>query len=269
VSDNKFVTADPQFGNMRCLRPFATYKDMYDGQHVSYSIGLFEDGVAHDPQAGKPGYDPRLCRGLSVPLGARVVFWIPNSFCPGTTAAKGTNSYVFDIIWRARNLHDFRANRIPYHVPKQTQGVIDTTPITGGSRVIIPSVSHTIGYSSPEPAIISDMATVSLYQECVSVTRKSEFEMLDPDGNLATIQQGLSDPNTSGTGDPPYERPGWALFETQAVGDELIMGVTRRVDTVAHPHWEFSGVNAADILFSGFWDSSSFSGVYVFVGSAP
>jgi hypothetical protein len=266
MSDNKFVTADPQFGNAKVLRPFPTYKTVYGGQPHNYFIGLFEDGVALDSQAGKPGYSQRLCRGLPVPLGARVCFWLPVS----GEGARGGNIYQYSIIWRFRNLHDFRVTRSPYHIPKQSGGVSDTTPGIAGSRVIIPASMHSSSYSSSKPtATYATNSDVSLYPEFITPSGYAPFDMLNPDGNMSIVQQGLSDPETAGAGEPPNFSPGWELFETQAMGDELIMAVARTSNTITSPTWQFNGANDPDHLFSLFWDSSPYSGVYALVGSAP
>lgn len=271
------VLADAQFGTARILRPYDGFEAVYQGQPASTPIMLSE---VVDPPGGDPldpsaatrdaGYSSRLVRGLDVPMGSRVLVWLPQ--ISAIVAAPSTIArYQWTFIWRLRNVYDYRNSRTPYHFPKQAAGV----PETGGDagpRVIIPAATQTLPYSqSPEPAGNSGVLT-NLRNEAVTTGASVIAAPLLPGGTTGIIQQGLGDPNIF----PAIGRPIYQLHEVQACGDELLIGLTRATDVT--PNWDFNTPLLQDWqvrLYLG--DPSSFPparqipdvGVYVMTGSAP
>src|SRR3990170_573964 len=112
------MIVDPQFGIVRVLRPYQGFEAIYQGHPATGStavpIMLSEAGIELDEEARNKvtGYDPELVRGLPVPLGARVVLWVP--FISAILLEVGASPYVYMPIWRFRNTADFRRSKTPY-----------------------------------------------------------------------------------------------------------------------------------------------------------
>lgn len=125
----KMVTADAQFGIARILRPWngaLSLTGPYEGQPVSTQIMLTEvltspGGAPLDPfaETGSAGYASNLIKGLDVPIGSRVILWLPAIQSGGIVDFR----YSWSITWRLRNVYDYRNARMPFHFPKQGEGV--------------------------------------------------------------------------------------------------------------------------------------------------
>lgn len=270
------VLADAQFGLVRILRPFLEFETVYSGQSVDTPIALSRvlrntGGDPRDPLAAdqRPGYDPNLIRGLSMPVGARVALYMPKIL------AGGAERYRYRFIWRLRNTLDYRLGRIPYHYPKQGEGVPDSTDTPPSARVVIPAAEQTILYAeTPEPAGPVATVVTSSRVEDVTFGGTSLAAPLLPGGVTGVVQQGILDPGNVVIGDDAL-LPTYALYETQAWGDELLV-MLYRTDTLG-ANWDFSspgGVDEQLSLLLGGGGSQPFPafpdvGVYVLVGSAP
>lgn len=273
----KTVLADAQFGVMRILRPFAGFVDVYQGQPASTPIMLTEvldppGGAALDPfaQTNTPGYSPKLIRGIDVPMGSRVVLWLP--FITAYDAATSTTiRYQWTLIWRLRNTYDYRNARMPYHYPKQGAGVPETVGITLEDRVVIPCATQTLPYSqSPEPTGALANVVTNLRNEAVTTGATPLSNPLLPDGSIGYFQQGLGDPNAS----PIFSQPLYQQHEVQATGDELLLALTR--DTTLLPTWDFGTLLLNDWQVNFYLGGSGLAappkpdiGVYMTTGSAP
>ena len=269
------VLADAQFGTARILRPFAGFVDVYQGQPASTPIMLTE---VIDPPGGDPvdplaavrtaGYSPRLLRGIDVPFGSRVVLWLPAIYA--VEAPSTVIRYQWTLIWRMRNVFDYRQARIPWHFPKQDAGAAETGA-EAGPRVVIPCATQTLHYSeSPEPAAVTSNVTTNLRNESVSTGSTPLSNPLLPDGTIGYFQQGLGDPNVS----PIFSQPLYQLHEVQACGDELLIGLSR--DTAAVANWDFNTLLFNDWQVNFYLGGSGLAappkpdvGVYVLTGSAP
>jgi hypothetical protein len=267
VSEN--VLADPQFGLVSILRPFAGFEAVYQGQNVDVPLMFTQGGEALDSLAGTTGYSPKLLRGLSVPFGSRIVIWLPLAF--GYNDLVNFWYYKWTISWRLRNVYDFRQKRIPFHYPKQGPGV----PDNASPRVVIPAAVNQIAYTQTPPAFNPD-TTTALNVDIVSPHYNVINQPLLPDGSSGQYQQGIL-PSTSGAM-PPYV-PSYVPYEIQCEGDELLIGVTRNAvaDEGAKenkPTWGF-GDNEPDRYISDLFGSGVNVGpfvdigVYVSAGSAP
>lgn len=285
------VLADAQFGTARILRPYKDFELDYEGQPVDRQIMMTEvltppGGEPRDDRARQllPGYDPNLVRGLKVPLGARVMIWFPK-IVPDNVLAPGDPDirYQWTVQWRLRNVFDFRQSRIPFHYPKQGQGVPDTSGGPASPRVVIPGANQTIVYTQGEPSGVTNGVAQNARTE--SYTFGGQFPGLNfgtpimPGGAEGAIQQGILDPATFPGNSFGAKSSLYQLLETQAAGDELLIGLTR-VDPGSVPNWEF-GQNPGqfDTAVSVFLGIGSLLptatgpfpdiGVYVTVGSAP
>lgn len=233
---------------------------------------LSERGRALDELAeeGTYGYDPRLVRGLKVPVGARILLWVPNIFAsPGLP---DLYPYIYTVMWRFRNVFDFRQKRLPYHYPKQGEGVPEFL-VNAGPRVVIPAATQSVIYNQPEggagPTL--SFATQNLHSEQIAFGGLAVGNPINPDGSVGAIQQGVLPPSASNS----HTRPLYSPHEIQGVGDELLIGVTRAaVDD--NTEWAF-GDDEFDENFSRFYgrglDGSGGPfpdiGVYVSCGTAP
>jgi hypothetical protein len=267
---NKFVTADPQFGNGIILRPFEGFDAVYNGISALTPIMWSPGGEALDSQAGKPGYSHGLLKGMSVPFGARIVLWLPVF----GTSSQPVNPYSWQIFWRIRNLYDYRQQRIPYHIAKQSPGAPDTTPITGGPRVLIPACVQSVVYAAAEAfSGVNPVAQTQNVHAEVVVNPGSGLlagvpttvTPLTPTGTHGMIKQGVFSETIATAGNPS-----WTAIEVQAIGDEMLIGHTRIYDLVAHPNWEMTAFGNYDgTLPFGRLNISPDWGVYAFIGSAP
>lgn len=266
------MSSDAQFGISRILRPFTDFETDYQGQPVATTPIMFtEGGVALDPQAGETGYASNLIKGLSVAYGQRVGIWFPLvAGVAGGVLPFSSYPYIYRLIWRQRNVFDFRQARIPYHFPQQVDGVPDGV----NPRVVIPACVETITYSeSPEPS--DGPATSNLRSDQDRIVAASLSRPLVPGGGLGIAQQGVFDPAINPT---TAGMPLFAFYDTNAKGDELLIACTRGAEPYptggsggTQTNWDFAG---ADLNFSrmfgdGFGQAYPAIGIYINVGMAP
>lgn len=282
------VLVDAQFGIAKILRPYAGFEADYEGKGVTtHPIALTERGIPLDPLAGKPGYAPNLLRGLSVPLGARVVLWLPN-IVGGNSL--GAYAYKYAIGWRLRSTFDYRQLRGPYHYPKQGKGVPDTTAPPGKrDRVVKAAGWQTVTYTQPEPqpppvfpSVVpifgdnGDRSVGNVHAEDLAVRGGTLLAPLVPGGGPGDAQQGVLDPGNILFG-PKAVAPIYSIHEVQALGDELLLFVYRDVLSSSggsQPNWNLSvGILPTDVQFSFYFGNGSGAtfpdlGVYVMTGAA-
>lgn len=235
------VLCVPEFSFYETLVPFDGFETVYDGRSAQYEIMFTVGGQALDPIAasGAAGYDPNLVRGVPCKIGQRVVLLLP--VLPATTT-KPSDYYRWNIIWRIRNLYDYRnapGARYPYSLPKQSQGVADTSGPHPGARVVVPGVIQTVVYNQDEPTGILALVNHIRTELLESRATPNALPLL-PNGEEGTIQQGVLD--TPG-GSSLYRSPVFAVHEVQAVGDELLLGLNRSTENNAN--WDFTNVDDA------------------------
>ncbi len=198
--------------------------------------------------------------------------------------------YQWTVEWRMRNVFDHRqVERYPWHYFKQGEGVPDTSGAAPAPRTVIPSANQTIVYTQPEPAgvttVVAQNARVENYTFGGILGLVPTFgNPIMPNAAQGAIQQGLLDPATFPGSTLGATASFYQLIETQAAGDELLIGVTR-VDPgdAVFPTWDF-GQNPArfDRAISIFLGIGAIPptvpvatgpfpdvGVYVLVGSTP
>jgi len=244
------VLNDPQFGLTAILRPYVGFDAItpgvssYQGQSGQIPIMFTEGSVAYDPQAGMPGYSKRLVKGLAVPFGARISLWLPimSAFGPNST----TVNYRWQIIWRQRNVFDYRIQRIPFHYPKQGLGAPDD-PLTGDTpvdRVVIPAAQHTIVINDPGPD------PTAAAPGAISVPIKEQFQPGRPTMNppLGPVVPGITVGNQIGVIEQGVSTlssflgyaPTFCTVEVQAIGDEFLLACTKLGSNL---NWDFTNAN--------------------------
>lgn len=250
------VLADAQFGVARVLRPFEGFENVYQGRSVLNSI-LLPGG--YDRDAGKPGISPNLTKGLPVPFGSKVVVWLPTIRNPNFEEPVPI-PYAFKVLWRLRNLRDFRESRLPYHFPKQSIG--------GGNRFVIPAAKKAILYEGQrqltdiEESFTETQASLEEIQVTVSDFQLSAIGLM-PDGSSAIVEQGLSGVDRSVVTFTPVQ--------LDAEGDEMIilMGLATSSINRDNPRsWNFEA-GEVDAPLLDFFNRSPDLGVYIFTGSNP
>jgi hypothetical protein len=257
--------ADARFSKSFILRPYVDFEDDYQGNSAAYPVMFTEEQEALDNQAGEPGYDPDLVKGLSVPMGARCLIWLPDT--KSIFSISDQRPYQWNIIWRLRNVFDYRKDRKRYHYPKQSAGF--PYQGDGSARVVLPCAVQSIVYNDPAPVPASGTAFNTMYYDVVQVRADGRsVRPFVPGGGNGVVQQGVTPINGAKTN----AFPTYALHEVQAAGDELLIAARR--DVTDEPNWDFTDGTGVDRGFSTAFGKGSGQqlpdlGVYVHVGSAP
>lgn len=262
------VLADAQFSNVRVFRPFAGFEEVYAGQSADTPIAIPGN---LDSDAGKVGFDSNLIAGIPVPFGAKMVIWMPTIFNFSVEDGFTVRPYRYTIIWRLRNLRDFRTKRVPYHFPRQTFGENQQFIIPSGVNTIITnaeprSVDVTNGLFATYRSSDSEVGI-----ENMSVRSVIPKPPLTPAGEDAAFQQGLAQGNVGSNTTVTFNP--WQL---DVMGDEMMLLVNKPEGDTAV--WNFDDVGSAtnDAGFSAFYGTASGTrapianmGIYLFTGSNP
>ncbi len=267
-SGSGHVLADSQFGLLQVLRPVDDFETVYQARPAGIPIA-FPGGL--DDEAGDPLVADNLQKGLSVPMGAEVLLWVP--FCAaydGVTTQ--TELYEYQVIWRIRNIRDFRTARKPYHFPVQAAGVPDTSVVPAESRSIIPAADWSAARQAPPVAPTEIGTTQAQYYSDRLVPRAGGITSspLDASGSATALTQGLFDPAVeTGVADDPIFVP---MYLGRAAGDEMII-LARRVNEGAGP-WDFASASDLDFPFSNVYGTRDGArtprehvGIYVMTGT--
>lgn len=247
MGENTIVSA--QMSNAVVLKPPVGFENVYQGRSVAqFPIAI--PGTL-DFRAGAQGYDPNLIGGIPIPLGSRLLLWLPQFI-----VNEGVEEipYRFRILWRLRVVADAadaaersRSSSDP-RVPRglqghlagpsvgaQTDGGVSGTP--GQNRIIVPACVNSVGYEQTEPASETGIATLNLYHEEVLVGGQS-FDptgppILNAGGTFGVVSQGIyPDTNADLIG------PSFLPFQTDAFGDEYMLLVHRAAG--GEPNWDFA-----------------------------
>lgn len=269
------VMADAQFTNAFIMLPYKNFEDTYQGIPATTPLYLTEGGDARDSLAGQPGYDPELQKGLAVPLGSRVLLWLPELVYIATASPLVINGYQYSFTWRLRNVFDYRQDRRHYHFPKQVPGVADATVSPAADRVVIPAANNSVVYVQPEPGAFLERAVQNARSEDIRVLGSNLPLAVAPGGvpatNDMTVQQGIQDPAVTTTA----RTPGFLVHELQAVGDELLVAIRRVPSDDGSPaNWDFTDAGGTDEQVSDFYGKGRGTpvpdrGVYAFTGTSP
>lgn len=264
------VLPDVQYGTQFIFRPQAGYQTLYDGANARRLLYLFPavpgESVVQtvDPLAAEkiPGYAENLARGLSVPMGSRVLVWLPSPFYDDPLDSNRRKGYEYVLIWRLRNLFDYRTNRRPYHIPSTT-GQRDS--VTNQTLVPIPAAVECITYGQNEPAgSLLNPAQANVHPLSLEAGGSPFLgPLVEAPSTFGPVQQGILDPAVSGA--PIAEATGFVTFETTAKGDELLIGVRR---SGGGAQWNFAEGEIDEFFPLYLRDDYQYSGVFVFTGAA-
>lgn len=256
------VLADAQFGISKILRPFAGFEELYQGEVGSKPIAI--PGTL-DRSAGRQGFDNNLLAGIPVPMGSKIIVWLPNITrpIPIFPGARSAERYLYSFNWRLRNLNDFRSDRRAYHFPRQSLGE--------NNQFVIPAAQKTVIYESSKQQILSQFFCVSETVQDKFLPRTFEqFAPLSPDSTLvskvdAAYQQGIADIESN-------KAISFNAVQLDCEGDELIILVTKPPN-VGNDTWDFDEAGD-DKAFSDFFGSGTGQafdnlGIYIFTGSNP
>jgi hypothetical protein len=261
TAEGRNVLAVPDFNLYQVMRPYEDFVDKYDGEAVTRLLMLSPNGEAYDTNAsrGLKGYDPNLVAGHPVLLGQRVVLLLPGL----SPTPLNSEPYIWKFAWRIRNVFDTRVDedvRRPWHLPNQGLGIADTTGENPGDRVVVPAVWNSIVYIQDEPVLPSLHAVQHLRAEDIQPGATRDGPPIMPDGSTGVLQQGIL-PSTA----PGYTQPWFTVHEMQAIGDELLIAITRAAGS--DPNWDFAGVDAPIAAFLG--SDTPDLGAYVSSGVSP
>ena len=250
-------------GILHQLQPFTGFNTLYQGTTALNWLMVTEGGKPLDDNAGKPGYSPNLVRGLPVPMGARLTIWFPHVYVQTTPL----QTYRWVVLYRLRNLAEFRTNRGSYHLQQSSPGVANG----GSARVLKPAAYRGFAYQEAEPADPPQQTyqsrgtfNVHPFDYRIYSGRTELGAPLVPNtgsGTQGEIQQGVLDPAVFGVEQALC--PSWDVVQETALGDELLIGVYRDTDLAAT--WNFN-VGGADAHLSAYLTGQA-GGVYVFSGS--
>lgn len=256
--------ADARFSKAFILRPYVDFEDDYQGDPAARPVMFSEQQKALDDQAGEPGYDPNLVRGLTVPVGARCLIWLPTTKWFIDDDGGGDRPYQWNVAWRMRNVFDYRKDRKRYHYPKQSAGF--PYQGDGSARVVIPAAVQSIVYNDPAP---TDAQATAFHKEFTEVIQMwadgRSFRPYVPGKKEGVVEQGVVAINPGKTN----AVPSYALHEVQGSGDELLIAARRDISEV--DNWDFDGVDENFSIAFGRGSGRQFPdlGVYVLMGSAP
>lgn len=266
MSEAQTVLADSQYGTQTVFRPQEGFSTLYQGQNCRRPLYLFPSVPGSgkvetvDPLSkdGTPGYAANLTRGLSVPMGSRCLLWFPSPFYQDGETRKG---YEYVLLWRLRNLFDYRNDRRPYHVPT-TKGQKDTA--SNQTLVAIPTAVEAITYKQDEPSGDQrDFSQIHMRPSSISSATTPVAGHLLAGGTLGPVQQGIMDPALSGAA--LAQAASFLPYETTCKGDELLIGIRR---SGGPGSWDFEQGGDDVNLLLYLRESYQYSGVYVFTGSA-
>lgn len=281
----KDTVINAQLAHARILKPPRDFEDAYQGLDAA-EIPIAIPGTL-DFRAGERGFDPQLMAGISIPLGSRLLLWLPQSL---SVEGIPTVPYIYRILWRLRSQSDSAEARarnltregnpqggLSGHLPTQLKGIPADDGAAPGDpdqeRVVIPCALSTIAYEQTEPGGAFDDATTNLRGERLSVRGQSYF----PPGEAPIL---VNDPTlkavaSQGVYPFPATPPGlnggptYIPFETDALGDEYIILVTRDPGTT--DLWDFA---TDDFAFSRLFGTANGTrapvpsiGIYAMEGS--
>ena len=267
MSEVTLFDAQATFRNI--VRPFPNFETTYQGFGPDVPIAF--PGTL-DPAAGRPGYDPNLIAGLPVPFGATIWLWIPLCVA-GRTEEGGANISLYDytIVWRLRNLTDFKDRRAPFHIEREFPGAVDNAASPPQGRFVVPAARQVIKLQQPETFVTpTDPELVNLRNLLWTPRGGGTVEPLIPGmpPKSATIQQGVLDPAI----DPTIAKdPLFNAYSFQCQGDEMIILATKRNKN----DWDFTDP-AEDLPFSNVYGNGNGMhapfdqlGIYYLTGATP
>lgn len=277
------VLADAQLTLAKILKPFTNFEATYQGQDSSVPIAFFApddkgNRDPRDPDAGRAGFDPNLLRYVDVPLGSRILLWIPAAIVAVTDNIAQTN-YLYTVYWRMRTPTDYRNRRTPFHLTRQFPGQIDNTAVPPERRVLIPAATRSVIINQTEAAG-SNTQVQNLRREAIQIL--TTLSGLQPYSQLPLLPGGVQGAHQQGVFDPATfsiafrENAFKALFVPvwfDCEGDQMLVCAERE----ALSPWDFAA-GGTDAPFSNIYGTNVAGpthppfedlGIYMFTGTAP
>lgn len=262
---SQVVQSDGQWTMYRYLKPFQGFEQVYQGEPGNTPIA-FPGDLDLFSEKKVVGYDPNLIAGITVPLGARVTIWIPQTLAQDGDSDPVVNAlYQYQILWRNRTARDFRVGQAEgigssiqsyssYHLPTSGTGQPQNnspTPSPANARYYLPGAMRTVAFEQNEPTD-GTPGVIHLRGEYLQpVADPIWVPPLTPKGQPALWQQGAYLESASGTaaGGPAY-----LTFTTDAEGDEMCI-LASKIDPSTL--WDFSTSDPGDGSFSNTYGTNN------------
>jgi hypothetical protein len=254
---SQVVLSDGQWTMFRYLRPFAGFERVYQGQPGNLPIA-FPGELDLFAQKKVVGYDPNLIAGITVPLGARITIWIPQTLAQDGDSDPVVNAlYQYQILWRNRTARDFRVGQAEgigtntqsyssYHLPTSGTGQPEANSPNRDpalQRFYLPGAIRTVAFEQTEPGNGAPVATHLRGELLQPVADPIWVQPLTPQGNPAIWQQGAyRESSSTAAGGPSY-----LTFTTDAEGDEMCI-LASKISTEGT--WDFTTADPGDGAFS-------------------
>lgn len=273
--------ADAQFSMSRLLKPFTGFEEIYQGVSGEVPVA-FPGGLAPEAQRGIPGYVNNLQAGWPVPIGSRVVLWIP--LCLGKTPGnlQVFAPYRYKLVWRLRSPVSGALKfppRPPYlfHNPKPGLGAANTAAPGDPRFYPIPAAFNSIAFEQTEPSAATTEAVSNIRSEVFDLVANptplpNGYTTFGPTGVSLDLQQGIWDPAFKAFG---VATPAFFPIQTDAEGDELVILAQKIPDGEgSFGTWDFAG---DDLPFSFTYGDGNGTyqapyddaGIYILTGSNP
>jgi hypothetical protein len=241
----------PQFQMVTVLKPFDGFESVYQGEDADIPVA-FPGDIDLRSEKGIEGFDPQLIRGHKVPMGSRVLLWIPQAI-PGYLSV--TEVYAYQVVWRLRTTRDYAEahelrleseKEAGYHLSRRALGApADPDNADTTKRFVIPAAVDNILVVQSEPAGITEEQLSNLRSSAI-VVRAGIWNppRLPPpfsSSDNAVVTQGVYPwPDASGslTGGPIFA-PVWL----EAAGDEMIILAKRYESDYTGQTWNFETSN--------------------------
>jgi hypothetical protein len=277
---SEFVTADPQQGIWRILKPAVGFEALFQGElavqrpetgNRSEKIPFFEwkdrkPPNVRDPLAGKHGFDPNLLAYVNVRPNAQLVFAFP--YLP--VANQSTpNYYRYYLLFRQSNLA--RYNQLAgsqeqggYSIPFESPGQPDTGAVGDTTRFVMMAGTESVAIHQPEPSPVTGVLQVTdgnnlnLRTEVVVVIPEPVQPLIIGAGPVRGIhQQGVLDPAAFPFGNDAA----FCFYSTISKGDQLLVCADRFPQPAVGPEpdlWQFNGnvipaLAQTDSVFSNYY----------------
>lgn len=248
----------------RALKPFPNFESRYQGQAGNLPIA-FPGVIDNLAQSGISGYDPNLLAGMTVPLGAQISIWIPQTIEDGS-ASEGPPTvnalYQYQILWRARTIKDYVLGQTEaqttntqsyssYHIRNNSIG----QPEAQGAdptlkRFWLPGAIETIVLQQTEPSGGVPVPSHLRGQYLQPIADPIWVPPLTPSGASAIWQQGAYTVSSSAA----CGGPSFLVYTTIARGDEFTI-IASKIDP--DPPWDFTTDDPGDIAFSNTYGNNN------------
>lgn len=261
---SQVVLSDGQWTMFRALRPFPNFERVYQGKSGTRPIA-FPGTLDLFSEEKVQGYDPNLIGGITVPLGARVTIWIPQTLAqPGDSDPVVNALYQYQILWRNRTTKDFRVGQATgigsaiqsyssYHLPTSGLGQPQnnsSSPSPALQRYYLPGAMRTVAFEQTEP-VGTVPGVIHLRGELLQPVGDPVWvPPLTPGGNDALWQQGAYlESASANAGGPAY-----FTFTTDAEGDEMTI-LASKIDPSTP--WDFTAAAPGDGAFSNTYGTNN------------